>query len=110
MRDLKDLDAGQLDFMWSFIKLQKKNSCTKKDVQNLKRNLDYIREALIQSTGGQKGYAKKDHVNFKDLGTYINFVVLDALQLYIYGGLDLLENVLESNEKETENERDIIQR
>lgn len=27
-------------------------------------------------------------------GTYINFVVIEALQLRIYGGLDVLEEVL----------------
>lgn len=90
-----DLDAGQLGFMWDFLKLRKENSCTKEDVRSLKENLDKIRLALVQKTAGQRrGDSESNSVNFGDLGTYVNFVVMDALALYIYGGLDVLENVL----------------
>lgn len=88
-------DAGQLELMWNFLKLRKENSCTKKDVQYLKENLDKIRIALVQETAGQRqDDSESNSVNFGDLGTYVNFVVIGALSLYIYGGLDVLENAL----------------
>lgn len=92
---LSELDAGQLAFMWNFLKLRKENSCTKEDVRSLKENLDKIRLALVQKTAGQRrGDSESNSVNFGDLGSYVNFVVMDALALYIYGGLDVLENAL----------------
>lgn len=92
---LSELDAGQFDFMWNFLKLRKENSCTKEDVRSLKENLDKIRLALVQKTAGQRrGDSESNSVNFGDLGSYVNFVVMDALALYIYGGLDVLENAL----------------
>lgn len=92
---LSKLDAGQLELMWSFLKLRKENSCTKEDVQSLKENLDKIRLALVQKTAGQRqDDSESNSVNFEDLGTYVNFVVIGALTLYIYGGLDVLEDTL----------------
>ena len=93
---LENLDAGQLDLMWQMLQLRKKNSCTKADVQVLKKYLDYIRQAIIQKGGGQPDNpsTRSFYVNQDDLGTYINSAVLSALTLYIYGGLDVLEDCL----------------
>lgn len=91
--NLRELDEGQLQAMWDFLKLQHKNTCTKEDVRSLKDNLDKIRLALIQGTAGQRN-TDRDKVDFVEIGTYINFVVIEALQLRIYGGLDVLEEVL----------------
>ena len=97
--NLRELDEGQLHMMWSFLKLQHKNTCTKEDVRMLKEHLDIIRQAMVQKTAGQRDTDPDTYVDFVDIGTYINFVVIDALQLRIYGGLDVLEEVL-PNEKE----------
>ena len=98
---LENLDAGQLDLMWQMLQLRKKNSCTKADVQELKKYLDYIRQAIIQSGGGQPDNhsTKSYYINFDDIGTYINLAVLLALTLYIYGGLDVLEDCLPEEEQ-----------
>ena len=98
---LENLDAGQLDLMWQMLQLRKKNSCTKADVQVLKKYLDYIRQLLIQKGGGQpdNSSTKKFYVNWDDLGTYTNLAVLSALTLYIYGGLDVLEDCLPEEEQ-----------
>ncbi len=92
-RTIKELDAGQLELMWDFLKLRK-NGCTKWDVEVLKEHLDKIRQALIQKTAGQRKDDGENIVDFSELGTYINFIVIDALVLYIYGGLDILEDAL----------------
>ena len=92
--NLKELDEGQLQAMWSFLKLQRKSTCTKEDVKMLKEHLDIIRQAMVQKTAGQRDTDPDTYVDFVDIGTYINFVVIEALQLYIHGGLDELEKVL----------------
>lgn len=92
--DIHALDLGQLDMMFNFLKLQNKPSNTPEDVRILKEHLDRIRQALIQKTAGQRKDDPDKYVSFEDLQTYINLVVLDALSLYIYGGLDVLEEVL----------------
>lgn len=92
--DLKNLDNGQLDMMWNFLKLSRKNTCTKQDVRLLKEYLDKIRQAMIQKTANQDGKKHKNYVDFEDLWTYINLVVIQSMELYIHGGLDILEEQL----------------
>ena len=96
--NLRELDEGQLDAMCNFLKLQRKNTCTKEDVKMLKEHLDIIRQAMVQKTAGQRDKDPAAYVDFVDIGTYINFVVIDVLQLRIYGGLDALEEVLPDEE------------
>ena len=48
----------------------------------------------VQKTAGQRDTDPDTYVDFVEIGTYINFVVIEALQLRIYGGLDALEEVL----------------
>lgn len=101
---LTALEAGQLEFMWNFLKLRKENSCTKQDVRDLKESLDKIRLALLQKTAGQtKNDNDRNSVNIEmDLGTYVNLVVIQSMALYIYGGLDVLENALPDETYEEE--------
>lgn len=91
---VKELDAGQLQTMWNFLKLQDRNTCIKDDVRIFKAHLDIIRQALVQKKSGRRKGDPKNYVDFEDVGTYINFVVVDALQIYLTGGLDKLEEVL----------------
>ena len=98
---IQELDAGQLQLMWNFLKLRK-NGCTKQDVEVLKEHLDKIRQALIHKTAGQRKDDGENIVDFSELGTYINFIVMGALVLYIYGGLDILEDALPDALEESE--------
>lgn len=100
--DIHALDSGQLDLMFSFLKLQNKPSNTPEDVRVLKEHLDRIRQALIQKTAGQRKGDPDTYISYEDLQTYINLVVIDALSLYIYGGLDVLEEVLNERMKPNE--------
>lgn len=92
--NLRELDNGQLQAMWNFLKLQRKNTCTKEDVRILKEHLDIVRQAMVQKTAGQRDTDLDTYVDFVDIGTYINFVVIEVLQLRIHGGLDALEEIL----------------
>ena len=91
---IKELDAGQLQAMWNFLKLQDRNTCIKDDVRILKEHLDIIRQAMVQNTSGPRRDDPTNYVEFEEIGTYINFAIIDALQLYVCGGLDKLEEVL----------------
>lgn len=90
----KELDGGQLEMMWNFLKLNPRNVCIKSDVRDLKNSLETIRQALIQKSAGQRKDQPKEYVDFRDLGTYINNAIVAALWLYVNGGLDVLEEQL----------------
>ena len=78
--DLENLDAGQLEFMWSMMRLRK-GGATKNDVQALKGHLDAIRQAIVQKTGGEQAQSSPAAVPFSDVGTYINMAIVGALWL-----------------------------
>ena len=73
MPTLKELDSGQLKFMWNFTKMGEQKS-SPEDVKRLKNNLDDLRQILIQKTGGQEQYKKSSDVPMEDAGTIVNFV------------------------------------
>ena len=63
--NVENLDKGQLEFMWNFMRFK----CGQKsNIPLLKHNLDILRQAMIQKTGGQKLYKKADDVSYEDLG------------------------------------------
>lgn len=86
------LDAGQLDMMWSFLMMGKQES----NVEALKENCDLLRQAMIQKTAGQR---KEGGVNFDDIGTICNCIVIEAMCLYLSGDLDKLEGM--QNDKQS---------
>lgn len=89
--NLEELDKGQLDFMWNFLRLK----CGQKsNIPLLKQNLDKLRQLMTQKTGGQEPYKKADDVSFEDFGTIINCIVIETMQLYLSGDLDRLEQSL----------------
>ena len=104
---IKNLDEGQLELMWSMLQLKKSCELDKSHVQSFKSTLDKIRLAMIQKTAGQRSDdIANNSINFhEELGTIINIAVCQALELYIYGGLDKLEEVLPNSEIETSNKR-----
>lgn len=84
---IEDLDRGQLELMWNFLKMGN----GKPNIAALKENLDALRQLMIQKTGGQEPYRKSHEIPMDDLGTIINCIVIEAMQLYLSGGLDKLE-------------------
>ena len=88
--NVENLDKGQLEFMWNFMRFK----CGQKsNIPLLKHNLDILRQAMIQKTGGYKPYKKADDVSCEDLGTIINCIVIETMQLYLSGDLDKLEEL-----------------
>ena len=84
---IENLDRGQLELMWNFLKMGN----GKPNIAALKENLDALRQLMIQKTGGQEPYRKSHEIPMDDLGTIINCIVIETMQLYLSGGLDKLE-------------------
>ncbi len=92
-RDLDELDAGQLDLMWSCLKLRKEIAY-KSDVRALIRNLDAVRQGIVQMTGGEQAQSNSSSVLFSEIGTYVNSAIAAALWLRTTGELDKLMDIL----------------
>lgn len=86
--NLKELDAGQLEMMWNFLRFGYQE---KPHIPVLKEHLDAIRQMMVQKTAGQEGYSDSKSITFDDLPTHINCVVIEAMCLYLSGALDKLE-------------------
>ena len=84
---IEELDRGQLELMWNFLKMGN----GKPNIAALKENLDALRQLMIQKTAGQSKYQKSYEIEFEDLGTIINCIVIETMQIYLSGGLDKLE-------------------
>lgn len=93
MNDIKKLDEGQLDMMWSFLQFRKGN-CTKYDVKTLCGHLDNLRQLLIQKTGGRPKYAKSYEKDINDTGTIVNCIVIETMEIYLGGGFEKLAELL----------------
>ena len=75
--------AKQLDMMWSFLMMGQQ----KANITALKENCELLRQAMMQKTGGQqKG------VDFNELETITNCIVIEAMCLYLSGELDKIES------------------
>jgi hypothetical protein len=83
---IKNLDEGQLDVMWSFLRA----GMVKPNVPALIENCDLLRQAMIQKTAGQRSDDPGASVSFDDLGTIINSIVIEAMALRLSGDLEKL--------------------
>ena len=91
-RDIQALDQGQLDFMWNFLKIGNGNP----NIPALKEHLDNLRQLMIQKTAGQEKYAKSSDVCFDDLSTICCCIIIETMQVYLSGGLNIIEKDLKS--------------
>lgn len=87
---IEGFDRGQLDLMWDFLRF---DCGQKSDIPALKEHLDMLRQVMIQKIGGQEKYKDSQDVDFNDLGTIINCIVIETMQLYLSGDLDKLEKL-----------------
>ena len=83
---VKNLDEGQLDLMWSFLRV----GMVKPNVPALIESCDLLRQAMIQKTAGQRSDDPAASVSFDDLGTIINSIVIEAMALRLSGDLEKL--------------------
>lgn len=99
-RTVEELDAGQLDLMWAFLRA----GFVKSNIKVLKQYCVDLRQLLIQKTGGQPKHKKANEVSFDDIGTICNSIVIEAMALYLSGDLDLLEKIKSDRDVADRNE------
>lgn len=85
----KEQKFESLDKMWDFLKLRHGQ---KANIPALKGHLNDLRTMLTQKSAGQAKYSKSNYISFDDLDTTINCIVIEAMQLYLSGELDKLED------------------
>jgi len=106
---LENLDLGMLDAMWDMLKLGGIKP-SKADLEALIEHTDFVRQALIQKTAGQRKDDPKGYINFNELPLHINMIVLCALSLRVSGMLEKFESLFDDeeaqNEQKEENENE----
>lgn len=85
---VEELDKGQLDLMWNFLKMGAKY---RPNIAALKELCGQLRQAMVQKTGGQRKEDPKVYVKLDDVGTLVNCIVCETMSLYLSGELDKLE-------------------
>lgn len=88
-RDIKSLDEGQLMAMWNMLRM----GYQKANIPALKDLCDQLRQALIQKTAGQRKEDPSYYVDFGDIGTIANSIVIETMCLYLSGALDKLQEL-----------------
>lgn len=97
---VKNLDEGQLDMMWNFLRMGFQES----NIPALKELCDQLRQAMIQKTNGEGKDDPAYYTKYEDIGTIINCIVVETMCLYLSGELDKLEE-LNTTSQEKENEQ-----
>lgn len=78
------LDKGQLDLMWNFLMMGKQ----KANKPLLRELCDQLRQLMIQKTAGQRKDDHEEVIDFDELETIINCIVIETMALYLSGGLN----------------------
>ena len=99
---ITELDAGQLELMWSFLQF-KKQALSLADIEGIENNLNSIRQLMIQKTAGQKQYSTGEALDLANLGTYINFVVIYAMSIFLNGGFEKLKEIINNESEGSDN-------
>lgn len=81
-----DVKHDSFDTMWSFLQM----GGQKADIPGLKEHCETLRKMMMQKTAGQRK-DKPNDVDFADLDMLCNFIVIEAMCLYLSGDLDRLE-------------------
>jgi hypothetical protein len=96
---LGKLNGGQLDVMWQFLQFHG-DKPTVKEIEALEENLDLLRVMMVQKNGGQEGQNTKTKggVDFADMETVLNNIIIETMWLYLGGGLKMLKEVIQGAE------------
>lgn len=94
------LDSGQLDVMWNYLRF-KGEGVNIKEVENLEKSLDELRTLMIQKSAGQPNRESKTsgYVEFEDLETVLNNIVIETMWIYLGGGFAKLKGAIENGDK-----------
>ena len=77
------IDKDQFDLMWQFLQFKQQES----NPEMLALLCENLRCMMMQKTGGQEPYKKKDDVPFDDLSTIMCGIIIEAMSLYLSGDL-----------------------
>jgi hypothetical protein len=96
---LERLDSGQLDAMWGFLQFHKNQKPEVIEIEQLEDMLDKLRVAMVQKSAGQPGRecVISGAVDFDDIQTLINCIVVYSMSIYLEGGFDLLKGALKGD-------------
>lgn len=94
------LDGGQLDVMWNYLRF-KGEGVNIKEIENLEKSLDELRTLMIQKSAGQPNRESKTsgYVEFEDLETVLNNIVIETMWIYLGGGFEMLKGAIENEQR-----------
>lgn len=94
------LDSGQLDVMWNFLRFKGKG-VNIKEIESLEKSLDELRTLMIQKSAGQPNRESKTsgYVEFEDLETVLNSIVIETMWIYLGGGFTKLKGVIGNDDR-----------
>ena len=95
---LGKLDGGQLDVMWNFLRFHG-NRPTVREVEGLEENLDRLRTMMIQKGDGSREGKTASAELFADMETVLNNIIIETMWLYLAGGLKMLKEVLNDEQR-----------
>lgn len=81
-----DIKHDSLDAMWGFLQM----GGQKANIPVLKECCEELQKMMIQKTAGQRKNKTSD-ISFGNLDMICNFIVIEAMCLYLSGELDRLE-------------------
>lgn len=104
MMNAKKVKQDSFDAMWSFLQMggQEADVGT---VKHLEEQCEWLINAMTQKTAGQRKDKPSD-VDWTELEMRENFIILDALTLYLSGELAKIKSTLDgkNNNRKGENE------
>ena len=86
MIDAKKVKRDSFDTMWAFLQM----GWQKSNIPALKEHCEMLRKLMTQKTAGQRENKPTD-IPFAELDAILNFIVIEAMCLYLSGDLDKLE-------------------
>ena len=92
------LDGGQLDVMWGFLRFHGTRP-TAREVERLEENLDRLRTMMIQKGDGSREGKTAGAELFADMETALNNIIIETMWLYLAGGLKMLKEVLNDEQR-----------
>jgi hypothetical protein len=95
---LGKLDGGQLDMMWNFLRFHGKRP-TVREIEALEENLDRLRTMMIQKGDGSREGKTAGAELFDEMETVLNNIIIETMWLYLVGGLKMLKEVIENEQR-----------
>lgn len=86
MIDMDKVRRDSFNAMWGFLQMGGQKS----NIPALKEHCEMLRKLMTQKTAGQREDKPTD-IPFAELDAILNFIVIEAMCLYLSGDLDQLE-------------------